>query len=126
MRGRQERQTERVQPEPRPRVRTVTAVTDNGGAGRRTVPPQLVLRAYDVLENCRTVRVYGSTEAPIITLGWRQDRQLAATTDGHPFGYEVRIVDDEGREFVEEIGTCGLLWVGRERGRVMGLVVEIC
>ena len=64
--------------------------------GGAAVPPALVLRAYDVLENCRTVRVYGSTEAPIITLGWLDDAQLAATTDGHPYGYEVRIVDDNG------------------------------
>jgi acyl-CoA synthetase (AMP-forming)/AMP-acid ligase II len=64
--------------------------------GGAAVPPALVLRAYDVLENCRTVRVYGSTEAPIITLGWLEDAQLAATTDGHPYGYEVRIVDDNG------------------------------
>jgi acyl-CoA synthetase (AMP-forming)/AMP-acid ligase II len=66
--------------------------------GGAAVPPALVLRAYDVLENCRTVRVYGSTEAPIITLGWLDDAQLAATTDGHAYGYEVRIVDDEGVE----------------------------
>ncbi len=66
--------------------------------GGAAVPPALVLRAYDVLENCRTVRVYGSTEAPIITLGWLNDAQLAATTDGHAYGYEVRIVDDEGAE----------------------------
>ncbi|MFM7786429.1 MAG: class I adenylate-forming enzyme family protein, partial [Gammaproteobacteria bacterium] len=50
-----------------------------------------------VLRNCRTMRVYGSTEAPIITLGWRENAELAATTDGQPWGYEVRIVDDEGR-----------------------------
>ena len=66
--------------------------------GGAAVPPALVLRAYEVLENCRTVRVYGSTEAPIITLGWLNDPQLAATTDGHAYGYEVRIVDDEGAE----------------------------
>ena len=66
--------------------------------GGAAVPPALVLRAYDVLENCRTVRVYGSTESPIITLGWLNDAQLAATTDGHAYGYEVRIVDDEGVE----------------------------
>ena len=66
--------------------------------GGAAVPPALVLRAYDVLENCRTVRVYGSTEAPIITLGWLDDSQLAASTDGHAYGYEVRIVDDEGME----------------------------
>lgn len=69
--------------------------------GGAAVPPQLVLRAYDVLENCRTVRVYGSTEAPIITLGWREDAHLAATTDGQPYGYEVRILDDDGVEVAD-------------------------
>ena len=66
--------------------------------GGAAVPPALVLRAYEVLANCRTVRVYGSTEAPIITLGWLNNAQLAATTDGHAYGYEVRIVDDDGKE----------------------------
>ncbi|MEH6581152.1 MAG: AMP-binding protein [Halioglobus sp.] len=66
--------------------------------GGAAVPPQLVLRAYEVLDNCLTMRVYGSTEAPIITLGWRDDPQLAATTDGHVYGYDVRIVDDAGQE----------------------------
>jgi len=66
--------------------------------GGAAVPPQLVLRAYDVLDNCLAMRVYGSTEAPIITLGWRENRQLAATTDGQIYGYEVRILDDEGVE----------------------------
>ena len=66
--------------------------------GGAAVPPQLVLRAYELLDNCRTVRVYGSTEAPIITLGWLDNPQLAATTDGQPYGYEVRIVDDDGVE----------------------------
>jgi acyl-CoA synthetase (AMP-forming)/AMP-acid ligase II len=66
--------------------------------GGASVPPQAVLRAYDALDNCVAVRVYGSTEAPIITLGWRNNPELAATTDGHVYGYEVRIVDDEGNE----------------------------
>jgi len=66
--------------------------------GGAAVPPNLVLRAYEVLKNCRTTRVYGSTEAPIITLGWREDAQLAATTDGQPYGYEVRILDDNGAD----------------------------
>jgi acyl-CoA synthetase (AMP-forming)/AMP-acid ligase II len=50
------------------------------------------------MPNCVTARVYGSTEAPIITLGWRDDMELAATTDGHVWNYEVRILDNEGRE----------------------------
>ena len=66
--------------------------------GGAAVPPQLVRRAYRVMPGCRTMRVYGSTEAPIITLGWREDPELAATTDGHPWYYEVRILDNEGEE----------------------------
>jgi acyl-CoA synthetase (AMP-forming)/AMP-acid ligase II len=66
--------------------------------GGAAVPPQLVRRAYHVMPNCVTARVYGSTEAPIITLGWRDDMELAATTDGHVWNYEVRILDNEGRE----------------------------
>jgi acyl-CoA synthetase len=66
--------------------------------GGAAVPPQLVLRAYDVLDNCLATRVYGSTEAPIITLGWREDAQLAATTDGKIDRYEVRILDEQGNE----------------------------
>ncbi len=71
-----------------------------GGAG---VPPQLVLRAYEVLDNCKTVRVYGSTEAPIITLGWLDDPHLAATTDGHVYGYQVKILDDDGNEVADGV-----------------------
>ena len=66
-----------------------------GGAG---VPPQLVRRAYQVLENCITVRVYGSTEVPMVSYGWRDNPELAATTDGHLFAFEVRILDDDGNE----------------------------
>ncbi len=66
--------------------------------GGAAVPPQLVSRAYQVLDNCVTARVYGSTEAPIITLGWNDDPALAGTTDGKIYGYEVRILDDDGLE----------------------------
>ena len=66
-----------------------------GGAG---VPPDLVRRAYRVLDNCITVRVYGSTEVPLVSYGWRDDPELAATTDGQLFAFEVKVLDDEGRE----------------------------
>lgn len=71
--------------------------------GGAAVPSQLVLRAYQVLDNCCAVRVYGSTETPIITLGWRKNRELAATTDGQVYGYEVRILDDEGRDLPDGV-----------------------
>ena len=76
--------------------------------GGAAVPPQLIYRAGQVLEKCRAFRVYGSTEAPIITIGWPGDdeRQLAAETDGQVFNYEVRILDDEGC-MVPQAGTAG-------------------
>jgi acyl-CoA synthetase (AMP-forming)/AMP-acid ligase II len=64
-----------------------------GGAG---VPPKLVRRAYEVLDNCITVRVYGSTEVPMVSYGWRDNPELAATTDGHLYAFEVKILDEEG------------------------------
>ncbi|MEP5765707.1 MAG: AMP-binding protein [Halieaceae bacterium] len=66
-----------------------------GGAG---VPPQLIRRAYQVLDNCITVRVYGSTEVPLVSYGWRDNPELAATTDGQLYAFEVKILDDEGNE----------------------------
>ena len=66
-----------------------------GGAG---VPPQLVRRAYAVFDNCITVRVYGSTEVPLVSYGWRDDPELAATTDGQLYAFEVKILDDDGKE----------------------------
>ena len=82
------------------------------GAGRRLpslqvfacggaeVPPALVARAYSVLEQCRAFRVYGSSEVPLTTLGFfgEGEMELAATTDGKVVDYDVRIVDDDGRD----------------------------
>jgi acyl-CoA synthetase len=64
--------------------------------GGAAVPPQLIRRAYEVLDNCIAVRVYGSTEVPLVTYGWRENPELAATTDGQLFAFEVRILDDDG------------------------------
>lgn len=66
--------------------------------GGAEVPPALVSRAYEVLDQCRAFRVYGSSEVPLTTLGFFGDgeMELAATTDGRVVDYEVRIVDDEG------------------------------
>jgi len=66
--------------------------------GGAEVPPALIRRAREVLDNCRAFRVYGSSEAPLVTLGFVGECELdaAAETDGEIVHYEVRIVDDEG------------------------------
>lgn len=67
--------------------------------GGAAVPPELIRRTSTVLANCRAFRVYGSSEAPVVTLGFLGDGEgeLAASTDGRIVDYEVRVVDDAGR-----------------------------
>jgi len=71
--------------------------------GGAAVPPQLIKRAYKVLDNCIAVRVYGSTEVPLVTYGWRDNPELAASTDGQLFAYEVKILDDDGVEVAQGV-----------------------
>ena len=68
--------------------------------GGAAVPPQVINQAYEVLDNCKAFRVYGSTEVPIITLGFigAGQQQLAAETDGMIYAYDVKIIDEDGRE----------------------------
>jgi acyl-CoA synthetase (AMP-forming)/AMP-acid ligase II len=65
------------------------------GSGGAPVPPDVVIRANKVLPNCRTFRVYGSSEAPTVSLGVcsGDPAELGATTDGFIFNHDVRIVD---------------------------------
>lgn len=67
--------------------------------GGAAVPPALIRRAWTQLLNCRAFRVYGSSEVPLVTVGFCGAYQidLAAETDGEIRAYEVRIVDDDGR-----------------------------
>ena len=65
--------------------------------GGAAVPPDLIRRANRVFRNCRTFRVFGSTECPMITQGCPEDPELSATTDGRIYDYEVKVVDDAGR-----------------------------
>ena len=64
-------------------------------SGGAPVPPELIYRASKVLSGCLTFRVYGSTEAPTVTLGIRSrvDADLGATTDGRIVNHDVRICD---------------------------------
>jgi acyl-CoA synthetase (AMP-forming)/AMP-acid ligase II len=82
-------------------------------SGGAPVPPELIFRANQVLPGCMSFRVYGSTEAPTVTLGIasRADAQLGATTDGKVVNHEVRLADAQTgapvREGEGEICTRG-------------------
>lgn len=67
--------------------------------GGAAVAPETIYRVPRVLPNCRAFRVYGSSEAPMITLGWCAPGQekLAAETDGEIVDYEVCVVDADGQ-----------------------------
>ncbi|HUG22173.1 AMP-binding protein [Piscinibacter sp.] len=86
--------------------------------GGAEVPQSLIRRCADVLENCRAFRVYGSSEAPLVTLGFVREGtlDLAATTDGEVVHYDVRIVDDSGQAL--PVGDEGEICV---RGPAMAL-----
>ncbi len=68
--------------------------------GGASVPPALIRRTHEVLDNCRACRVYGSTETPLVTVGFRDPAQeeLAAETDGRVYNYRVRVLDDDGAD----------------------------
>lgn len=70
--------------------------------GGAEVPPALIYRAAEVFERCRAFRVFGSSEVPLVTLGFVGEQQLAlaATTDGEVHDYQVKVVDDDGQPVV--------------------------
>jgi cyclohexanecarboxylate-CoA ligase len=71
--------------------------------GGAAVPPAVVRRANALFAKGRAFRVYGATEAPLITLGFvgSGTEDLAAETDGKIIDYEVRVVDDAGRTLAQ-------------------------
>lgn len=65
--------------------------------GGAPVPPEIVRNATKAFANCAVSRVYGSTEAPTVTLGTMDiGSAVAAGTEGEIVGHEVRIVDAAG------------------------------
>lgn len=67
--------------------------------GGASVPPQLIYDAAETLADCVAVRVYGSTETPLVTVGFPEpeNQALAAETDGRIHNYDIIICDDDGK-----------------------------
>jgi acyl-CoA synthetase (AMP-forming)/AMP-acid ligase II len=67
--------------------------------GGASVPPSLIYAVNRTLANCRACRAYGSTEAPLVTVGFPRDEDeyQAANTDGRIFDWEVQVRDDQNR-----------------------------
>jgi acyl-CoA synthetase (AMP-forming)/AMP-acid ligase II len=68
------------------------------GCGGAAVPPELIRAANATFAQTCAFRVFGCSEAPMITLGWlgAANAELAATTDGEIQDYEVLVVDEGG------------------------------
>jgi acyl-CoA synthetase (AMP-forming)/AMP-acid ligase II len=66
--------------------------------GGAAVPADLIPAAREAFAQCRPFRVFGASEVPLVTFGWPDDLDLAATTDGEIVDYEVRIVDGDDRD----------------------------
>ncbi len=68
--------------------------------GGAAVPPDVIPAANRAFEACQAFRVFGSSEVPLVSLGYpaRADEHLAATTDGAIIDYQVRIVDEAERD----------------------------
>ncbi|MCZ7564669.1 MAG: AMP-binding protein [Burkholderiales bacterium] len=67
--------------------------------GGAPVPPEVIYDANRTFERCVSFRLYGSTEAPTVTLGVpdRRKEALGATTEGYVVGHDIRLVDAAGR-----------------------------
>lgn len=67
--------------------------------GGAPVPPEVVLTADRAFERCVTFRLYGSTEAPTVTLGITdpQLQDLRANTEGYVVGHEIKLVDADDK-----------------------------
>jgi acyl-CoA synthetase (AMP-forming)/AMP-acid ligase II len=69
--------------------------------GGAAVAPDTIRQARAAFAQCAPFRVFGSSEVPLVTLGWPDNPDMAATTDGRIVDYAVRIVDEGGRDLPE-------------------------
>ncbi|MGH3676388.1 MAG: AMP-binding protein [Mycobacterium sp.] len=65
--------------------------------GGASVPPSLIRRAAGYFDQAMVTRVYGSTEAPVTTVGSPGDPEHAADTDGRAGIADIKLVDGEIR-----------------------------
>jgi len=67
-------------------------------SGGAPVPPEIVRKARNAMVNCAVFRVYGSSEAPTVTLGLSPNdaADFGATTDGRIVNNFVRLCDPAG------------------------------
>jgi acyl-CoA synthetase (AMP-forming)/AMP-acid ligase II len=72
--------------------------------GGAAVPPTLIYKAAEVFPNCIPYRAYGMTEVPSLTFGphSRSDLHLAAESDGEIWMGEIKVVDLQHGEPLEE------------------------
>ncbi|TAL01918.1 MAG: cyclohexanecarboxylate-CoA ligase [Rhodospirillaceae bacterium] len=68
--------------------------------GGAAVPADLIREANASFDQPCAFRVYGSSETPLVTLGYeaRDLPELAAATDGAVVDYEVRVLNDDGAD----------------------------
>jgi acyl-CoA synthetase (AMP-forming)/AMP-acid ligase II len=64
--------------------------------GGAAIPAEIVRGANARFGRTVAFRVFGSSEVPLVTLGYPRDGERAATTDGEAIDYEVKVVDDAG------------------------------
>ncbi|MDX3899148.1 MAG: AMP-binding protein [Sphingobium sp.] len=71
--------------------------------GGAAVPPEVIRKANAAFAHPCAFRVYGSSEAPFVTLGAAvgDNPLVASETDGRVVDYDVRLIDDDGRDVVE-------------------------
>src|ERR1700737_330532 len=63
--------------------------------GGASVSPSLIRRAADYFERAAVIRVYGSTEVPVTTVGALLDPDHAADTDGRAGFARIRLSDSD-------------------------------
>jgi len=85
--------------------------------GGAPVPPDVVRHAERAFAHCRSFRVFGSTEAPTITLGelGAASSEERATTEGRVVGHEVKVIRPDG-----ETARSG------ESGEIVARGPEVC
>ena len=81
------------------------------GCGGAAVPPELIRRVHNIMDRCCAFRVYGSTEAPLVSTGFinPEEIELAATTDGKVTNWDVMVINDKGKKM--SVGVDGELLV---------------